>query len=408
MARSLEKRNLRILYVSSHWPGGQASGSHLRTLHVARALAEIGEVCVMMVGAEENDADSIQRTKAEFKVGLHVDVIPFADSRFGQRIRRLVDPRCPFPHGMAVESRGEERMRKVLPDFDVVWFFKLRTANMFQAWRWPRSVVDVDDVPSTYERVYGHSAPLRQRFRAFQQTLVWRRREKLLGERFSVVGVCSESDREYLALNTPVHVIPNGFDCPTQEADRRPTPGGRIGFIGLFDHVPNLDGIQWFVRECWPRIKRQAPDARLRLVGKLSAGTLGLTGPEIDPLGWVADPGAEIATWSAMVVPLRFGAGTRLKIAEAFSRKCPVVSTRIGAYGYQVQDRQELLLADHPDEFATACLALIQEPSRGADLASRAWQHFVQRLTWKSITPRIHAAAEDCLRRSRQQSPDCA
>jgi glycosyltransferase involved in cell wall biosynthesis len=295
-------------------------------------------------------------------------------------------------------------MREALPGFDLVWFFKLRTANMFQAWRWPRSVVDIDDVPSTYERASGKTGPLRQRLRAMQQTLVWRRRERLLGDRFNVLGVCSESDRQYLSLKSPVHVIPNGFECPAGEPNRRPAQTGRIGFIGLFDHIPNLDGIQWFARECWPRIKRQAPDARLRLVGKLSSGPLNLQGSDVDTLGWVADPGEEMATWSAMIVPLRFGAGTRLKIADAFSRKCPVVSTRLGAYGYEVQDGQELLLADRPEDFASACLSLIREPSQGVDLAGRAWQHFIKKLTWKSITPRIHAAAEDCLRLSRNDS----
>ena len=222
-----------------------------------------------------------------------------------------------------------------------------------------------------------------------------------------MLGVCSESDRQYLSLKAPVHVIPNGFECPVGEPVRRPAPTGRIGFIGLFDHLPNLDGIQWFVRECWPQIKRQAPDARLRLVGKLSAGSLNLPGPDIDTLGWVSDPAGEIGTWSAMIVPLRFGAGTRLKIAEAFSRKCPVVSTRLGAYGYEVQAGRELLLADRPEAFAAACLSLIREPSRGTDLAGHAWQHFVKQLTWQSITPRIHAAAEDCLRRSHDPFPKC-
>jgi glycosyltransferase involved in cell wall biosynthesis len=359
----------------------------------------------MVVGAEENDPDSIKRTATEFKVRLHVDVVSVANQGFRQRIRRALDPRCPYPHGLAVEPRGEAWIQDALPEFDMVWFFKLRTANMFKQWCWPRSVVDIDDIPSTYERACGKTAPFSGRLRPLRQTLVWRRRERLLGERFNVLGVCSEGDRRYLSLEMPVHVIPNGFECPAEEPGRRMTQTGRIGFIGLFDHVPNLEGIRWFVRECWPRIKRQAPDARLRLVGKLNAGSLNLSGPDIDTLGWVSDPGKEIATWSAMIVPLRFGAGTRLKIAEAFSRKCPVVSTRFGAYGYDVQDRNELLLADSPEEFAAACLSLIREPARGIDMAERAWQHFLKRLTWKSIIPRIHAAAEDCLRRNHDQSP---
>jgi glycosyltransferase involved in cell wall biosynthesis len=404
MESNFDKHPLRILYVSSHWPRGNASGSQLRALHVARALAERGEVHVMVVGAEENEPESIKKTASEFKVALHVNVVRVVDYGITRRVSRAFDPRCAYPHGLAIEPQGEAWMQDTLPEFDMVWFFKLRTANMFRRWSWPRSVVDIDDIPSTYMRASGKTAPLRQRFNALQQTLVWRRRERLLGERFNVLGVCSEGDRRYLSLETPVHVIPNGFESSVMEPDRKVTKAGRIGFIGLFDHPPNIEGIRWFVRECWPEIKRQAPDSRLRLIGKFSAGSLNLAGPDIDTLGWVPDSGEEIATWSAMIVPIQFGAGTRVKIAEAFSRKCPVVSTRFGAYGYDVQDGDELFLADRSEHFAAACLSLIREPAKGTAMAERAWQLFANQLTWKSITPRIHAAAEDCLRRSRNPS----
>jgi glycosyltransferase involved in cell wall biosynthesis len=120
---------------------------------------------------------------------------------------------------------------------------------------------------------------------------------------------------------------------------------------------------------------------------------------DIDALGFVADPVEEIATWSMMVVPVRIGAGTRVKIAQAFSRKCPVISTSNGAYGYEVESGRELLLADRPQDFADACVSLIREPAKGAALAECAWQRFLREWTWEAINPRIWAAAEDCLRR---------
>ncbi len=80
------------------------------------------------------------------------------------------------------------------------------------------------------------------------------------------------------------------------------------------------------------------------------------------------DPAAEIATWSAMVIPIRLGAGTGVKIADGFSRKCPVVSTQLGAFGYDVQHGRELLLVrdDDPVAFASACVSLIGEPANPA------------------------------------------
>jgi glycosyltransferase involved in cell wall biosynthesis len=171
----------------------------------------------------------------------------------------------------------------------------------------------------------------------------------------------------------------------------------RIGFIGLYSYPPNLEGMKWFLRECWPMVKRQIPEARLRLVGKDSDANLKPTEPDVDALGYLSDSTAEIATWSAMIVPVLHGAGTRVKIADAFSRKCPIVSTRLGAFGYDVESGRELLLADKPVDFANACVSLARDQASGAAMADRGFDAFLKKWTWEAIAPRIWAAAEDAV-----------
>jgi glycosyltransferase involved in cell wall biosynthesis len=135
-------------------------------------------------------------------------------------------------------------------------------------------------------------------------------------------------------------------------------------------------------------------------VGKDSDALPKDTGPDVDRLGWMLDPSDEIATWSAMIVPIQLGAGTRVKVAEAFSRKVPLVSTRLGAFGYDVADGKELLLADTPAAFARACIHMIREPGEAATMAQRAWKLFLNNWTWDAIAPRVWSAAEQCLRLS--------
>jgi glycosyltransferase involved in cell wall biosynthesis len=175
----------------------------------------------------------------------------------------------------------------------------------------------------------------------------------------------------------------------------------KIGFIGLYSYLPNLDGVRWFLLKCWPAIRLAVPGIRFRMIGKDTDGPLRPTAPNVDALGWVADPAAEIASWSAMVIPIRLGAGTRIKIADAFSRKCPVVSTSLGAFGYEVNDKQHLRIADDPAAFARACVELVRDRAGAAAMAERAWADFVVKWTWEAIAPRVWAAAEDCLRRGR-------
>jgi polysaccharide biosynthesis protein PslH len=89
-----------------------------------------------------------------------------------------------------------------------------------------------------------------------------------------------------------------------------------------------------------------------------------------------------------------------VKIADAFSRKCPVVSTRLGALGYDVRDGRELLFADTAEDFVAACIKLIEDRLGASEMAERAWHGFLEKWTWEAIAPRVWAAAEDCLRRS--------
>jgi glycosyltransferase involved in cell wall biosynthesis len=128
----------------------------------------------------------------------------------------------------------------------------------------------------------------------------------------------------------------------------------------------------------------EIPDARLRLVGGDSDRDFSKAGPDIDSLGYIADPDDEIATWSAMIVPIRVGGGSRVKVAQAFSQRCPVVSTSLGAFGYDVIDATEILIADDPQSFSAACVKLIRDMQFGAEIAERAWRKFATHWTWNS------------------------
>jgi glycosyltransferase involved in cell wall biosynthesis len=264
---------------------------------------------------------------------------------------------------------------------------------------WRRSVVDIDDLPSSMERTLWRSGTdARARMKAWLRMLELRVHESRLKRRFDVFAVCSEADRRMLDKRSNVRVIPNGFAPSAAAPMRNISKPPRIGFMGLYSYLPNLEGIRWFMKNCWPQIKRAIPDVRLRLVGKDSDGPLKPDDSQVDGLGWVEDPAAEIATWSLMIVPIRIGGGTRVKIPDAFSRKCPVVATRFGALGYKVENDKELVLADRPADFAEGCVSLIQDPERARGMGETAYSAFLEKWTWDASAPHVWAAVEDCMR----------
>lgn len=394
----------RILYVSETAPKDSNFGGEMRCLHIARALAEIGQVEVAFLNQENGTGDSLKEIASEFPVVCTISTSHKPTKGIVEKLRWTMDPNGDYPYGIRVDPGEAERLQGVFQQYDLIWFFRLRAAEAFPNTIWPKSVVDIDDLPTTYEQAALQAANgPGERFTVARRLFTWKRRERLLGDRFTVLSVCSEDDRQYLRQLSPkacVHVIPNGFTKPARKPERCPALPPRLGFIGLFDFLPNRDGILWFIHNCWPSIKREIPDVRLRLIGEDKGGWLNHFGPDIDRLGWLANTSDEMKTWSAMVVPVRIGAGTRIKIAHGFSEKCPVVSTTFGAYGYGAVNGREMYLADSSADFAHACIQTICNPESACRVAEAAWLLFLKQWTWESIRPKVWSATEECLRKS--------
>ena len=395
----MKRRNLSILFVTSHCPHAASYGAQLRVLNIARLLGQLGSVDFVIASHGDIDEADVARTRQEFGTTDVVRVEPNSLGGLWERIRFELDPAFLNTHFSAVCDSDRRAMMQNMGRYDLVWVHTMRTANEFGIYRWPHTVLDVDDIQSKLyaTRTKADSGVIRSVL-DYRMAFVWRRRERFLGDRFDSIVVCSENDRRYLCDNLPITVVPNGFSRPSEEPDHAPAKPARLGFIGLFGYGPNQEGAQWFIKEVWPVVKRDAPDTRLRLVGKGSGAGFSHMGPDIDGLGYVEDPSEEISSWSAMIVPIRIGGGTRIKIAEAFSKKCPVVSTSLGAFGYDVVDRQDLMLADTAQDFASACLSLIKDENLGSILSENGWEAFLRHWTWESMFPAVSRVVEECLR----------
>lgn len=402
----------KILFVTSHWPLAAAYGAQQRVLNIGRMLCRFGDVSFVIVPTEVEDEETARRTKREFEVCGVIRPLPVAPGRsFGrlsQRLRHEFDPTYMATDPYVVSGTDRALLKELIQQHNLVWIHTIRTANWFRIYRWPRSVFDVDDLPSRREQSTAQSggSPA-SRLLNLRRAWIWRRRERAFQERFDVLTVCSEDDRRYLGMEERIHVIPNGAH-PLAVRPRASSELPRIGLIGNCEFMPNEEGVKWFIRDVWPVIKRQFPRVQLRLVGRKSDGHLTKLGPDIIGLGWLEDPGDEIATWSAMIVPIKVGSGTRVKVAEGFARRCPVVATTIGAFGYEVDNGEEILLADRADDFASACILLLRNPQLGEALSERAHKRFLERWTWDSFENTIGTVVQECLARSKGGQPDRA
>ena len=86
-----------------------------------------------------------------------------------------------------------------------------------------------------------------------------------------------------------------------------------------------------------------------------------------------------------MVLPLRVGGGTRIKVYEAMAMGTPVISTTIGAEGLDYTHGKNILIADTVEAFANETIALLTNPARAAEIAAAARRHVAENYSWGSV-----------------------
>ena len=209
------------------------------------------------------------------------------------------------------------------------------------------------------------SSPLRKLSYTLEAARMSRYERRTLARFHHVIAV-SEHDRQQMLQMDPacqITVNPTGVD--TQQFQVAPPSSAappRIVFTGSMDWEPNVDAMEYFCGQIWPRILAEFPGAIFQIVGRNPfAKVQRLASSSVQVTGTVASVTDYLRDATVVVVPLRIGGGTRLKIYEAMAMGKALVSTTIGAEGLSFQNGRDLLLADDASAFAEAIVLLLRD-----------------------------------------------
>jgi glycosyltransferase involved in cell wall biosynthesis len=199
----------------------------------------------------------------------------------------------------------------------------------------------------------------------------------------------AETMRREYALQNVLGDVPTGVDSDHFQGVNRERKPGSILFLGSMDWMPNIDAVEWFIKEIYTRIAEECPFATLQIVGRhpsprVMAAAKG--DATITVTGTVPDVRPYLAEGSVCVVPLRAGGGTRIKIFEAMAAGIPVVSTSIGAEGLPVQDGVHCHIADDPEAFAARVVSVLKNPEPAAEMAQTASQLVREKFGWERVS----------------------
>jgi glycosyltransferase involved in cell wall biosynthesis len=349
---------VKVLFVGAHPPLPLDNGGRLRTFHLLEELSHHAEVVLVTLDREPGSgmkpcpAEDIELALPGLR---EVHVVPPPPAH--KRIRQLTSLASGHSYtegmhrGPALVNAVRTGMSRFQPDL-------VHCDSLFCAHVHPsESAAEATWVLS----MHNDEALLKERLAAtagewLRRTLYRREAEALhalQGQYFSAFDhVLAVSDGERARFEgqgaRSALTVPNGVPRLPGPAGPPPEPEPgeplRLLFVGSLNYEPNAQGLEWFVREVAPRA-RERTHIDIEVVGP---GRRGPELPGVRYLGPVDDLDPVYARAHAAVVPLRAGAGSRLKVLEALAHGVPLISTSLGVEGYDIHDGEQALVADDP------------------------------------------------------------
>ena len=408
---------MRILWVKANKILPVTSGGDIRSYHIARQLARRNQLTFLSYYDGPSDA----RYEAELKAHFPLAAAISTGKREKRPLARLADY---LAHGLQPAPYAVSRfecpsVRRFLRRCSlerradvVVCDFLDAAVNFPRDFRLPSILFEHNVEAEIWRRHWlTASNPIKRLLYRleFQKMSAY---EEAALKRFSHIIAVSEHDAELMSTSVDrsrITVVPTGVDLERF----RPDPQARVldqlvMFVGAMDWEPNIDAVEYFCREIWPQIKGRLPGARFRVVGRNPDPRLARFASEsVEFTGLVPSVVEHLRQAAVVVVPLRIGGGTRLKIYEAMAVGKAVVSTAIGAEGLDVHHGRDILLADKPEEFAQAVVALLEdgETRRRYQQAAR---DLANQYDWTVIAGRFAEVLENAVATEATARESCA
>ena len=399
---------MKILLLTPDFPYPSESGAAIRNDGIIRGLAAAGhKLSLLSFAPRKMDLASNPLLQA----CESLRTVPLPVHSKGKRVFKLLTSRQADMEFRLASAEYADALEAILQaeTFDVIQFSGLELAcylPLMAAGKGAAKLVyDALNAEADLQRVIARVD--RGRIRRWPAAIYSAMQARRLS-RFEAEACCgvdaviavSEEDRNLLRRNrgAPIYVVPNGINFAEYrplEADQRAPC--QLLFSGKMDYRPNVDAVEWFYHEVFPRVRLRYPDASLVIVGRNPPARLQRLASQggVQVTGWVDAVEPYLRRATIYIVPLRMGSGTRLKVLQAMAAGCAVLSTSIGAAGLNSDARGALKIADSADDFAEALIALLSDERQRRALGAHARGAAREHYDWSALIPRLLRAYEE-------------
>lgn len=406
--RQTTTRPLNVVVIDEELPYPLLSGKRLRTMGLLSRLA--GRHRLTYVCHRNGDANEANVAAAYFaQQGIRTVVVerpspPKRGLRFYGRLAANLFSPLPYSVASHTSSALRSKLKQIAEQQRVdLWHVEWTPYAQSLVGLPGRRLVMAHNVESTiWQRYWETESNPFKRWYIRQQWLKMRRFERTILRQANLTVAVSDLDAQRFRqeLGVPcVEVVDNGVDtsyfCP-DDSPRRPEV---LLFLGSLDWRPNQDAVRQLLDLIFPIVQARVPQAELWLVGRNPPPWLvqAARRPGVHLHASVPDVRPYLRQAGQLVVPLRVGGGSRLKILEALACGTPVVSTRIGAEGLHLENDLHLVQVECIEEMAEAILASIHDRERMNKLTLRGRQQVLRLYDWNGLAQRLESLWQRCV-----------
>ncbi|MGB4080041.1 MAG: glycosyltransferase [Bacteroidia bacterium] len=386
---------MNILFVANRFPYPPFRGDKLKIYNLTRRLAQKHNLFLVTFYEERSELNYLKEIQPFFK---EIELVYLPKWRSVLNGIPALFSKTPLQLAYFKSAKMKRMVHFALEHYniDVVHTQHLRMSQYTKELTIPK-ILDLPDAFSLYfKRRSETERPFINRLIDFIEIGRLAKAEQVI-TRFDKTLVCSVEDQSYLEKlhkTSNVEILLNGVDLETFDVG-----GGHdyshnkvLLFTGNMDYAPNVDAVQYFVKEMWPAISIANPNTKFIIAGQRPVDAVKrLANNRIEVTGFIPDLKDMYAQASVVIAPLRFGAGTQNKVLEAMAMGVPTVCTHIGFEGLQIQSGQGVIMAKDKGVFIAKVNALLADAAERAKVGEQGLEIAKSRFSWDRIALQLES-----------------
>jgi glycosyltransferase involved in cell wall biosynthesis len=307
----------------------------------------------------------------------------FSMGPYGRQLQRLGIEILVAPHFNKVQDILLRRS-----EWDAILAFRFQSiASDIDAFRatYPNALVIFHDIDIHYLRTLRRAQLLEDHIMRKEGEL-FKEQELEVFAKVDCSVVVTEAEKKTIEAEIPVsNIIVYPYTIAVTKSAVSFGERKHICFVGGFAHDPNVDAVEYFLRNIWPRARPGLPaGTKFLVIGPAAPDKLlKLASDNVEFLGFVPELSPIFDQCRLAVAPLRYGAGIKGKLVASLAHGLPAVATNLALEGMGLVDGEHILTGDSPDEFARSVIQLFENAKLWKRIQENGYAFVEKHYSWK-------------------------